>query len=210
MSESRTSQALNESYVMSRRDILRAAVWGGAAITIGGVFHNKSQAFAEEVSSAESQESFVPLRRIGGADRFETARLIADANFADHSVEKDIIIVTGGNFPDAMTAAPHNTLIIPVDGRAPDSPNQWTRNADLTALETALRKAKPREETGKKPTIHIFGGTSVVDGQYEKFFEDEGFYVKRTGLSTRVFTAEASANQISNKNRVIVDRKSVV
>lgn len=48
------------------------------------------------------------VRRLGGADRYETARLIAAETLSFYGCAWDgtAIVVTGGNFPDALSAAP--------------------------------------------------------------------------------------------------------
>ena len=55
---------------------------------------------------AADGESVDPASRIGGADRYETAALIARASFPDGPNRAyDVFVATGENFPDALAAA---------------------------------------------------------------------------------------------------------
>ncbi len=51
----------------------------------------------------DSLAQIAPVRRIGGADRFDTAARIATSEFESTTVA---YVATGGNFPDALTGGP--------------------------------------------------------------------------------------------------------
>ena len=66
-------------------------------ILLGG-----NQVIPESIEDQLSDKGIEQITRIGGADRFETAQLIADELDADHA-----FIVSGTNFPDALSIAPY-------------------------------------------------------------------------------------------------------
>lgn len=64
-------------------------------VIIGG-----PEAVSEDVAAALSE--YAPVERIGGVNRYETARMVAEAQFADPSV---VYLAYGYSYPDAVSAA---------------------------------------------------------------------------------------------------------
>ncbi|MDO4477655.1 MAG: cell wall-binding repeat-containing protein [Lachnospiraceae bacterium] len=71
------------------------AMSGGGNLTI--------KAIGGPLGDEEPDPLPVHVKRLGGADRYETASLIAQEAFGNESVE-EVVIVTGRNFPDALSA----------------------------------------------------------------------------------------------------------
>ena len=69
-------------------------------ITILGGTAAVSEAVEEELEGLAS----AGVRRLGGADRFETAALVADTAFG--GTGGTVYVTTGGNFPDTLAAGP--------------------------------------------------------------------------------------------------------
>jgi putative cell wall-binding protein len=99
---------------LGRLNPQRIVVAGGTGAVGAGVF--------------EALKQFVPsppdVDRIGGADRYETSRLIVADAFAAGSAPA-VIVATGRDFPDALAAGPSvgrvDAPVILIDGLVPDS-----------------------------------------------------------------------------------------
>ncbi len=84
-------------------DVTQAAIDGLGAdrLTIVG----GEGAIPPDVAAAAGSPS-LQRERIGGADRYETALLLAAEAFATGATQRDVFVATGRNFPDALGAAP--------------------------------------------------------------------------------------------------------
>ena len=139
--------------------------------------------------------SIVPgsYTRIAGQDRFDTAKAIAMEG--DTIGLKDVIIVSGNNFPDALSvsvlAKKLNAPILLVDSTVAHS------SAALTFISDKLSK------TG---TIHIIGGTGIISDAFKTELNRLGFYnIDRIGGYDRYDTNTLIAQElVASKNTPIV------
>ena len=76
----------------------------------------------------------LPVRRLAGATRYETALAVADELLRDTQATTETVhVATGRNFPDALAAGPAlaagDSMLVLVDGQlgAPDSVLDWLR-----------------------------------------------------------------------------------
>ena len=134
------------------------------------------------VSSAvfEALGECAPVKRIAGTNRYSTA--IAVANSSGHG--GSIILATGENFPDALTAGP---LAI-----AKNAPIILNNGDSLRADVAAYLDANPTINT-----VYIVGGESVVSAAIEaELAGPRGYTVKRLAGATRADTAVAVAEEL--------------
>lgn len=110
-------------------------------------------------SVAESIRAVVPATdRIGGATRYETSRLLADAAVEAGADPGRVTFVTGRNWPDALGAAPvvasDGGVLLLVDGE------------DLDASPPA--RAWLEEHLGQIDVVTLVGGFSAITGLVEQ------------------------------------------
>jgi putative cell wall-binding protein len=114
-------------------------------------------AVTAEVARALSKLGFAVMR-IGGANRYETARLLAEetakrVRASGRDPDGTVFIATGLNFPDALAASPvayamrRSIILTPPDALAPDT---------LAALKAVGARA-----------VVILGGTGPVSAEVE-------------------------------------------
>jgi len=100
--------------------------------------------------------------RLAGVDRFQTARVIAEQY--NSGTVQDVILATGNNFPDALSvsvfAAKLSAPILLVNNKADSSGEAFNY------ISTHLSK------TG---TVHIIGGTRVINEGFETKLNELGF-----------------------------------
>lgn len=115
------------------------------------------------------------VKRIGGQDRYATAALIAKEAFAGEEV-KQVVIVTGRNFPDALSAGGFAGFC--------DSPILISNETRLNAQTKALLKSYKSLEK-----VTVIGAT-FSDNFYQELAaatgltRQEGFDWKGTGIYT--------------------------
>ncbi|WP_350342920.1 cell wall-binding repeat-containing protein [Proteinivorax tanatarense] len=85
----------------------------GNVIILGG-----KNAVSDDIKDQLKQMS-LDVERIGGEDRFETAKLISEKVVGDTEKVKQVVVAYGNNFPDGLSAAPlaanNNAPILLVD-----------------------------------------------------------------------------------------------
>ena len=120
------------------------------------------------------------MTRIAGANRYSTAIAVADYV----GTGQVIVLATGENFPDALTAGP-----LAIRKNAPIILN----NGDsLRADVAAYLDANPTINT-----VYIVGGESVVSAAIEaELAGPRGYTVKRLAGATRADTAVAVAEEL--------------
>uniref|UniRef100_UPI003899AFA9 cell wall-binding repeat-containing protein n=1 Tax=Parvivirga hydrogeniphila TaxID=2939460 RepID=UPI003899AFA9 len=128
------------------------------------------------------------VRRIGGVDRYETARLIAAETLSFYGCAWDgtAIVTTGGNFPDALSAAPLAAgKGWPIFLASPTG----LRSADLHAMQAA-----------GVDTAIIIGGTGAVPASVASALQGTlGAAVTRLGGADRYETsALVAGHAVSN------------
>ncbi|SPF42916.1 exported hypothetical protein [Candidatus Desulfosporosinus infrequens] len=100
--------------------------------------------------------------RIGGQNRFDTAKLIAESTYPDHV--DAVILATGNNWPDALTGSVlsnrYHAPILLVN----DTPENSTAAMDY--IQTHLN------DTG---SVYILGGPSAVGLEFETELKNSGF-----------------------------------
>ncbi|GAC1591268.1 MAG: hypothetical protein NVS3B21_09610 [Acidimicrobiales bacterium] len=123
-------------------------------VVVGGV-HAVSDAAFLTIAAAVPD---APMRRMSGADRFETAAAVAGRTFASGAAASIVYLATGQNYPDALTAAAaaggHGPVLLVTRDQAPDSTMTALRalnagqlvlvggtNAVSAATETQIRSA---------------------------------------------------------------------
>lgn len=124
--------------------IARVLPVGGLVICLGGT-NAISQAVVTKLTSLG-----YTVQRIGGADRFETATLIAD-RIASTETVSNVYLATGLNFADALPAADaaglsHGVVLLTADTTMPSSTKTWTAKHSgltITAIGGGAAKAAP-------------------------------------------------------------------
>ena len=124
--------------------IVHALVPGGLVIVLGG-----TSAISPSVVATLQQLGY-QVERIGGADRFATATLIADKIGTKHAVA-NVYVATGLNFADALSAADaaglNNGVVLLTSGAAmPASTHSWLAahsGAPATAIGGQAAAADP-------------------------------------------------------------------
>ena len=120
--------------------------------------------------------AIAPTSRVGGADRFETSRLLAEQAFGSAAVA---YIATGHDFPDGLSAGAaagaHDVPVVLVDGRA----------GQLDAATLATLGAL--NVTG----VRIAGGTGVVSAGVASSLTAASLAVTRYGGADRYATSVA-------------------
>ncbi|GAA1749436.1 cell wall-binding repeat-containing protein [Agromyces humatus] len=129
-------------------------------------------------STANTLAKIAPVRRIGGADRYETSRNIAADAFRGASVAS-AYVATGRDFPDGLSAgAAAGALDVPVvlvDGKAARVDGPTT---------TVLRNLGVGD-------VRIAGGTGAVSSGLQSSIGSAGFTVRRYAGTDRYSTSVA-------------------
>ncbi|HEY8910037.1 MAG TPA: cell wall-binding repeat-containing protein [Desulfosporosinus sp.] len=123
--------------------------------------------------------------RFAGENRFQTARVIAEQ--LNEGMVQDVILATGNNFPDALSvsvlAAKLSAPILLVNNKAEnssDSFNYITQNLS------------------KSGTVHIIGGTGIIDKGFETKLNQLGFSnIDRIGGHDRYDTDNLIAQKLA-------------
>jgi putative cell wall-binding protein len=119
--------------------------------------------------------------RIAGSDRYETAVNIAYEHLGENS--EDIVLATGGDFPDALAAGP-----LAFDLGAPillTRKNQLPDSVRTFILDVGVKR------------VTIIGGTSVISQQVEDYLKNTlGLTVTRIAGKDRFETAANIAKAI--------------
>jgi putative cell wall-binding protein len=132
------------------------------------------------LSRSAQGASTVSTRRLGGNDRYETARVIAEGSFASAAFA---LLARGDDYPDALAGS----YLAGNAGTGPvvlTEPTRLNANA-LTTLQT-LRVSE----------VYILGGTSAIGSAVEQDLRDRGYRVLRVEGATRYDTAAAVARSL--------------
>ena len=161
--------------LLTRPDVLPASIaeeierLSPELVVIVGGEPSVSPAVAAELEGLATE-----VVRIGGVDRFETSRLIAQYAFEG---SESAFIATGRNFPDALSAGAAagsmNAPILLVDGKAND--------ADAGTL-AELDRLGARN-------VYLLGDQASMSNGIELDFDNEGLVVHRFAGSDRFQTA---------------------
>ena len=134
------------------------------------------------------------VRRIGGTDRYQTSRMVSQAQWGDGQAAA-VVLARGDAAPDALTGVPlaarmHGPLLL----------------TDPAALGGADRAELDRVLGGPAThkTVYILGGTSAVSPAIETELQRAGYTVHRLFGTDRYGTALAVAHQFGATSHVIV------
>ena len=144
-------------------------------------------------SIVNASDTAITVNRLEGADRYETAEKTALAAYPDGA--GSAVIVSGENYPDALSAAALAGLI--------DAPLLLNENSSAVNSYTAAALSK----LGTK-NIVLVGGTSSLPESLQTALENEGFSVTRIAGTDRSDTSyqvyaqgEALAEKLTGKKK---------
>lgn len=148
----------------------------------------KENAISEEVVDALKG---LKVERIGGANRNQTAALIADKVLSS-TKSKKAILVGGANarFADALSSG--------LPSFKEKAPILFTRGDDIDASTKEFLKDKGIE------TVYIVGGTAAVSGKAETTVKSTVKAVDRIGGDNRYETSLKVANQFAPNSKEII------
>lgn len=119
--------------------------------------------------------------RLGGSNRYETARLITTEGW---DAAENVVLANGGNFADALSGVPLayalNAPVMLVDGKTIDS-------ATMSKLSSLGTK-----------NVYLLGGEGVITRECVTQLKDKGFSVERIAGENRYGTAVAIAKKLAD------------
>ncbi|MGN6333101.1 MAG: cell wall-binding repeat-containing protein [Motilibacteraceae bacterium] len=142
--------------------IKQVVIMGGSGAVSDAVATN----LANGLDNATGGGDDVNVVRLGGADRYETARDLADVLVTNTGFKfsaEGAVIATGQNFPDALAAGPHAALV----GSATSGPAMGTKPGYPLLFTTATSVPASTQNffVLHRPTLDYFtvvGGAGVV------------------------------------------------
>lgn len=128
---------------------------------------------------AEAASGSMEIVRLGGADRLETACLIADEGWDEASAA---VLASSQSFPDALAGVPL--------AKALDAPILLVSgNSVAPAVSSQLKELNTK-------SITLLGGTAAISGDIEKQLKGSGYTVTRIGGKNRYETSSMIAKQL--------------
>lgn len=153
------------------------AAWGvSEAVAIG------DEAALSSHALASVRVMGIPVRRVAGADRYETALEVAElvgaeGTLGDHG--RSVVVASGANFADGLMAGPLAARVgMPVLLTNPESLHRGVREF-LTAQSVQH--------------VVLMGGTAALSAEVEEGIEALGVTVTRIGGASRYHTAQDMA-----------------
>jgi PKD repeat protein len=155
-----------------------------------------AQPVTQEVTITIPAPSPVPptVHRIGGSDRYATARLVSQAQWKPGTASA-VVLARGDAAPDALSGVPlaahvHGPLLL----------------TDPKALDAATRAEIDRATGGPSAskTVYILGGASAVSPGIEDSLRKAGYHVVRYQGADRYLTSLAVAGAFGVTTHVIV------
>jgi putative cell wall-binding protein len=173
-----TSAALAAAEASATGDVGEIIVVGGTSVV--------SSAVLEQLDGLNGTGDGV--RRVAGADRYATAAAVAaDWLGLGAGGSCNMIIATGANYPDALSAGP-----LALEAGAPILLNSGA-SLDASTKAAISSKLVPGGDclaaVGSVPTVHIVGGTSAVPTSIESELQAMGINVVRWAGDNRAETA---------------------
>ncbi len=151
---------------------------------------------------------------LAGDNRYETAVSIAKEQVGlvgtgtdrNHGFIDNIVLVNGKSLVDGLSAAPLAAHITAGNGSYKDiaAPVLLSEADELPrATKLYLKELQANKIIGnnKKATIHLVGGTTVLNRSLEKELEDLGFVVKRYNGDNREETSLKVAEAVGTKGK---------
>ncbi|MBV7271383.1 cell wall-binding repeat-containing protein [Clostridium sp. PL3] len=118
-------------------------VVGGPGVVSDGVIQTLSQ----QISSVK-EDKFINLDRWFGLDRYQTSSVVLENLYhSEYSPQKDLIVASGENFPDALVSSPLQNKL--------NAPLILSENNGGSSYEVTGFNINPT-------SINIFGGTGVL------------------------------------------------
>ncbi|WP_344656128.1 cell wall-binding repeat-containing protein [Catenulispora subtropica] len=134
------------------------------------------------------------VHRIGGGDRYETARMVSQAQWKAGTANA-VVLARGDAAPDALAGVPlaahvHGPLLL----------------TDPKGMDAATSAEIARVTGGPSPdkTVYILGGDAAVSPSIESGLRAAGYHVVRYKGGDRYGTALAVAGAFGNTSHVIV------
>ncbi|GAA0733066.1 hypothetical protein GCM10008906_03490 [Clostridium oceanicum] len=125
--------------------------------------------------------------RLGGNNRYDTAVKISINHW---SQSNNVILVSGENFPDALSASPLSKKY--------DAPILLTRAQELPSnILNEIQRLKAKN-------VYIVGGIGVVNTNIENTFKKIGLNVTRIAGKDRYETSVEVAKKVGNFNNAII------
>ena len=122
----------------------------------------QAQTAQPQVAKIQSVQGAVGQSRVDGNDRFQTAKAISEQ--LNSGTVQDVIITSGNNFPDALSASvlakKLNAPILLVDSNV-----QGSSEALIYVTQ----------HLSKSGTVHIIGGTGIVGREFEEKLNQMGY-----------------------------------
>lgn len=126
------------------------------------------------------------FNRLAGNNRYETSKAIS----SQFSSGNTAIVVTGENYPDALSAAPL--------AKKYDAPIILTNSKSLNSnAESELKRLKTKE-------VYIVGGKAAISENVEKKIKSLGITVKRISGDNRYATSVEVAKKVGLSNGIFV------
>lgn len=168
-------------------------------IVVGGpgvVANNVMQTLSEQITTIK-KDKFINLDRWFGLDRYETSSVVLENLYhSDYNPQKDLIVASGENFPDALVSSPlQNKLNAPLVLAA--------NNGQSSYVATGFNI--------NPSSINIFGGTGVLgDSSVTQLKNDISKNINGIEEAGKKFTYEM-ANRIYNlKDSIYNEDYSVI
>ena len=174
----------------------------------------------EDKDEAETLRNWLDTRIpkvdiLAGANRYETAVAIAkeqalhNKDLGDKDYQGNIVLVNGNSLVDGLSAAPlASALRIHNTGTPLTAAPILLTEADALPKETRayLKELLANKPVGNlKTTIHLVGGTSVLNKSLERELKSLGFDVVRYGGDNREETSLKVAEAIEAKTGTLSD-----
>ncbi|MBE6753581.1 MAG: VWA domain-containing protein [Ruminococcaceae bacterium] len=140
-------------------------------------------AFTASAETTTSAATTAVIKRLGGADRYETSTKIAQEGWTSADT---VVLASADSYADALAGAP---LAL-----AKDAPIMLVSGKSVNAKVMAQIKA-----LGAK-TVYLLGGTAAISAEIEAELTKAGYTVIRLWDSTRYGTAVAVAKELVKIN----------
>lgn len=137
---------------------------------------------SSSIPPAYSNDNSIP--RIAGADRFSTARIISEQLINEDA--DCVILATGKGYADALGAS-----VLAYQKKAPILLSSETLDASQEAISYITDHLK------SDGTIYIMGGQGVIGLEFETYFKNKGYKIKRLGGTTRYDTDILIAEELN-------------
>ncbi len=173
-----------------------SSVSGALAVLDGPLL---GEGFSDElppyVGAPRGEETLVlpapSVKRLGGADRFATARAISQDAFADGGADT-VVLARADDFADALAGAP---LAVARDGPLLLTTGDRLHEPTAAEIDRVL---------GDDGEVVLLGGTSALSEQVRTEVQARGHTVRRIAGATRVETAVEIAGRLGDPDELLI------